>query len=200
MRRRMVERPLGAATLVVVGLLAVACSSLAGEPNSSASAVGSATASQAPGTADFVPCQPMDLVLPSGESLDLTGSWQGNDLGPYQLRQWGDCLWFIGQNNTVSVLFFGHLVSDFTASGHWSTIAASDHFVGGVRNRAELYLGSGVLTLHIDVGAGGTNGDVSLTRTAINSDPDYVPGYDYGTTTWARIDDTPDHPVPGASP
>jgi hypothetical protein len=146
---------------------------------------------------DEVNCQPIDMSLPSGEPLDLTGSWEGNDLGPYQLRQFGDCLWWVGQNNILSVLFFGHLRTDFTVRGRWATIAASDHDVGGTRNSADLYVGSGVLVLDVVVGEDGTNADVSLTRTAIIDSPDFGPGYEYGVTTWTRVDDTPDHPIPG---
>ena len=133
----------------------------------------SASAAESPevvAPADDVNCQPLDLVLPSGEQLDLTGSWVGDDLGPYQLRQWGDCLWFVGQNNTVAALFFGHLRDDFTVRGHWSTISASDHYVGGTRNSADYYVGAGVLVMEILVAEGGTNADVSLYRTAIEDD------------------------------
>jgi hypothetical protein len=176
----------------------VACSTPAGEPSGSAIPSASAQASSAAAASDDeVNCQPLDMRLPSGEPLDLTGSWLGNDLGPYQLRQQGDCLWFVGQNNILSVLFFGHLRPDFTVQGRWSTIAASDHFVGGTRNPADLYVGSGTLALEIVVGEGGTNADVSVIRTAINDAPDYGPGYEYGVTSWTRVDDTPDHPIPG---
>jgi len=147
--------------------------------------------------ADDAQCEPLDLVLASGEQLDLTGSWVGDDLGPYQLRQWGDCLWWVGQNNTVSALFFGHLRDDFTVRGHWSTISASDHYVGGTRNSADYYVGAGVLVLDILMGDGGTNADVVLTRTAIEDAPNFAPGYEYGTTRWTRVDADPDHPIPG---
>lgn len=180
--------------------MAVACSPSAAAPSGSATSSASAPETGEPvAAADDAQCEPLDLVLASGEQLDLTGSWVGDDLGPYQLRQWGDCLWFAGQNNTASALFFGHLRDDFTVRGHWSTISASDHYVGGTRNSAEYYVGTGILTLDILVGDGGTNADVSLSRTSIEDSPNYGPGYEYGVTTWTRVDADPDHPIPGPS-
>jgi hypothetical protein len=178
--------------------MVIACSPSGSEP--AGSATPSAIAQASPGSVaseDEVNCRPIDMSLPSGEPLDLTGSWEGNDLGPYQLRQFGDCLWWVGQNNILSVLFFGHLRTDFTVRGRWATIAASDHYVGGTRNAADLYVGSGVLVLDVVVGEDGTNANVSLTRTAIIDSPEFGPGYGYGVTTWMRVDDTPDHPIPG---
>jgi hypothetical protein len=153
--------------------------------------------SGAPTDTALAGCQPLDLVLPSGELLDLTGSWQGNDLGPYQFRQFGDCLWWVGQNATVSVLFFGQVDPDFTVSGDWATVAASDHVVGGVRNAADLYIGAGTLSLVIEIGAGGTNADVTLAKVSETDHADFAAGYAFDVTVWVRVDDRPDHPIPG---
>ena len=141
-------------------------------------------------------CEALELVLPSGEPLDLTGSWRGNDLGPYEFRQFGDCLWWVGQNATFTILFFGYLDADFTASGNWATVAASDHVIGGVRNPADLYIGTGTLTLKIEAAAGSTNADVTVTKLSDTESPEFAPGYGIDVTTWVREDDTPDHPIP----
>lgn len=141
-------------------------------------------------------CQPLDLVLPSGEPLDLSGSWQANDLGPYQLRQFGDCLWWVGQNATFSLVFFGHLNSDFSVTGEWATVSASDHVIGGIRNPADLYIGTGTLSLRIEIGGAGTNSDVRLVKVSESDNPDFAPGYGIDVTEWTRVDGFPDHPLP----
>lgn len=184
------------AILAMVGLVA-ACSPASGTPVPSGS--GGAPSAASSGV-DLAQCQPLDLVLPSGEPLDLTGSWLGNDEGPYQVRQFGDCLWWVGQNATFTMLFFGRVQQDFMVVGPWSTVAASDHVVGGVRNDADLYIGGGVITLQIEVADGGTNADITLTKTAESESPDFGPGYSLDVTSWTRVDDTPDHPIPAGSP
>jgi hypothetical protein len=180
----------------LVGIVAAcaACSSASGSPAPSATAP---EPSGPPSDAALAECQPLELILPSGEELDLSGSWQGDDLGPYQLRQFGDCLWF-GQNTTFSIVFFGHLDSDFTVIGNWATVAASDHVIGGIRNPADPYIGTGRLSLEIEVGAGGTNADAMLRKGDETDSADFAPGYGLDVTRWTRVDDTPDHPIPGA--
>ncbi|MGH2488352.1 MAG: hypothetical protein ACRDFR_01865 [Candidatus Limnocylindria bacterium] len=180
-------------TWVGIVVACVACSPASG---SAAPSVTPPGPSAAPSATALAECQPLALVLPSGELLDLTGSWQGNDLGPYQLRQFGDCLWWVGQNATFSILFFGRLDADFTITGSWATVAASDHVIGGVRNPADLYIGTGTLSLEIEVGAEGTNADATLRKVAETDSPDFAPGYSLDVTAWVRMDDTPDHPVP----
>ena len=179
--------------LALVGLGA-ACTPTSGSAAPSAS-VPEPTA--APADTATAECQPLDLVLPSGEPLDLTGSWQGNDLGPYQLRQFGDCLWWVGQNATYTLLFFGRLDADFTVAGNWGAIAASDHVIGGVRNPADRYIGTGTVRLRIEVGAGGTNANVTLTKVSGTDAQGFAAAFPIDVTTWIRVDDTPNHPIPG---
>jgi hypothetical protein len=183
--------------LTLAGIVAAcaACTPASGSAGPSATAPGpSAAATNAAGAE----CQPLELILPSGEELDLSGSWQGDDLGPYQLRQFGDCLWWVGQNATFSIVFLGHLDSDFTVMGNWATVSASDHVIGGIRNPADLYIGTGTLSLEIEVGGDGTNADVSLRKVDETDSADFAPGYSLDVTTWVRVDDTPDHPIPSA--
>jgi hypothetical protein len=189
--------------LLLVGLV-TACIPASGFPSgapSAASPAESAAASEASDiTAALGDCQPLDLALPSGEPLDLTGSWEGNDVGPYQLRQFGDCLWMVGQNATFTLVYVGQLHSDFTIHGRWATVAASDHLIGGVRNDAELYIGSGSLTLGIVIGGAGANEDVWLEQIEETDNADFGPGYSLDVTTWTRVDSDPDHPIPAATP
>jgi len=192
----MTRRPsAGAARAVVTALVAivlVACSPAAsGSPGPSAS--GAAPSSSAAAQAG---CQPLDLLLPSGDPLDLSGSWVADDLGPYQFRQFGDCLWFVGQNATFSYVFFGRVALDLTVSGSWATISASDHLIGDVMNPGDTHIGSGTMVLSIDLGAGASNADVVLRKTSFANDPDFAPAYDVHVTTWTKVDDTPDHPFP----
>lgn len=173
---------------------ACAACSLASGPAAPSATV--AAPSEAPSQAASAACQPLELVLPSGEPLDLSGSWQGDDLGPYQLRQFGDCLWWVGQNATFSILFLGRLDSGFTVTGNWATVAASDHVIGGIRNPADLYIGTGTLSLEIEIGAEGTNADATLRKVDETDSADFAAGYGLDVTTWTRVDDTPDHPIP----
>lgn len=192
----MTRRPsAGAASLVAVALIAVvltACSPAAtGSSGPSASA-----AAPSPSAVAQSGCQPLDLLLPSGDPLDLTGSWVGDDLGPYQFRQFGDCLWFVGQNATYSYVFFGHVALDLTVSGSWATISASDHLIGDVMNPGDTHIGSGTMVLTIDLGAGASNDEVVLRKASFTNDPGFAPEFDVHVTTWTKVDDTPDHPFP----
>ena len=196
------RRSLGRAgiALLLMGLV-TACVPASSAPSAGSPAGSGSDAGATDGAvAELGDCQPLDLVLPSGEPLDLTGSWEGNDLGPYQLHHFGDCLWLVGQNATFTLVFVGRINSDFTIDGRWATVAASDHVIGGVRNEAELYTGTGSMTLSIVIGDGGTNGDVGLEQMEETDNPDFGPGYSLDVTIWTRVDLEPDHPIPAASP
>lgn len=80
-----------------------------------------------PGSADV--CRPIDLRSPTGQRIDLTGSWEGG-IFIHHVRQVLDCVWWIGYGRwpgtepgeLATLTFFGHLASDFTLSGNWTTI------------------------------------------------------------------------------
>jgi hypothetical protein len=146
--------------------------------------------------ADTADCRPQDLLLPSGEPLDLSGSWLGDDLGPYQFRQFGDCVWFVGQNATFSYVFHGRIAADFTVAGVWTTLSASDHLIGDIVNRGDTWVGTGSMVLNIEAGTGQTNADVVIRKLSDSNDPEFGPGYDINVTTWTKVDDQPDHPFP----
>ena len=176
--------------LALIGVLA-GCSS-----TSSASASPTASAVPSGSAGATASCQPLDLRLPSGELVDLTGSWLGDDLGPYEFRQFGDCLWFVGQNATFSYVFYGHLEADFTIDGVWATVSASPHKIGDVTNPGELHIGSGTLSVSIDIGTAATNAEVVIRKVGFTNDPGFEPTFDVHVTTWTKVDDQPDHPFP----
>lgn len=48
------------------------------------------------------------------------------------------------------------------------------------------------------MGAEGTNADATLRKVDETDSADFAPGYGLDVTTWTRVDDSPDHPIPGA--
>jgi hypothetical protein len=77
----------------------------------------------------FAGCVPIDLLLPSGERLDLTGTWVGGST-IHHVRQVGDCVWWVGISDLPGEApgeswlnsFQGHLKPDFTLSGVWADV------------------------------------------------------------------------------
>jgi hypothetical protein len=120
------------ATIALVAVLGMACAPSAPLSSSSGSAPGSPVAQASAPAATA--CTPIDLRLPSGEALDLTGTWQGARSVTF-VRQVGSCVSWIslsdppGQELGASqmVIFRGELASDFTLSGEWSWIVGIDH-------------------------------------------------------------------------
>lgn len=79
-------------------------------------------------------CRTIDLQDPSGQRVDLTGTWRtpgGGGLTYYALQD-GDCVWITGgflpadddrgfrTLGEFTLLFSGRLRSDFTVSGQWA--------------------------------------------------------------------------------
>jgi hypothetical protein len=89
----------------------------------------SAAASPIIGSGSEDTCSPIDLRSPTGERIDLTGTWEGG-LFVHHVRQVLDCVWWIGYarwpgtepGELATLTFFGRLASDFTLSGNWTTI------------------------------------------------------------------------------
>lgn len=100
----------------------VACTTTGDPPDASASPTASAEAG-------YAGCLPIDLRLPSGNPLDLTGTWVGGST-IHHLRQVGDCVWWVGISDLPGEApgaswmnsFQGHLSSDFTLSGIWADV------------------------------------------------------------------------------
>jgi hypothetical protein len=67
--------------------------------------------------------------MPSGERLDLTGTWLGGST-IHHVRQVGDCVWWVGISDLPGEAagdswlnsFQGHLTTDFTLSGVWADV------------------------------------------------------------------------------
>jgi hypothetical protein len=83
-------------------------------------------------------CSTLDLSAPSGEPVDLTGTWETEvwtpRAGTYYLQQIGHCLWWAGgfpltredptfgpTGNWINV-FRGAIGSDFTVAGDWTDV------------------------------------------------------------------------------
>jgi hypothetical protein len=109
----------------VIGALLVACTASASPGAEGPSAA--ASSNFASGSAGI--CRPIDLRSPTGERIDLTGTWEGG-IFLHHVRQVGDCVWWIGYarwpgtepGDLATLTFFGQLASDFTLSGNWTTI------------------------------------------------------------------------------
>jgi hypothetical protein len=147
-----------------------------------------------PTAAAAITCDPLDLRLPSGEPLDLTGTWRGNDDGLYQVRQYGECVWWVGQTRYWVHVLQGTVTGDLTVSATWATVATSSPGNPGdpVYVPPSARLGHGTILLRIEVAGDGTNATLRLIKV---SGTDSAPG-GIRTTEWSRVDDDPDHPLP----
>jgi len=78
-------------------------------------------------------CAALDLRMPSGDAVQLTGRWRAPDGGTYYLRQVGSCVWFTGLSVDTDApgglgasqwtnAFLGTLQSDFTLHGEWADL------------------------------------------------------------------------------
>jgi hypothetical protein len=138
-------------SLVLVALLA-ACSASVGATDSEPSATSSAAA-----VADRA-CNPIDLRTPSGQRIDLTGTWKGYETLHF-VRQYGDCVWWeeltalqdepLG--NIYRSVFFGRLQTDFTLVGQWADI-----YTGILPNGAPVIPSNGEAVWEIIIESEGT--------------------------------------------
>ena len=93
--------------------------------------------SRHPSTAAIKTCPNLDLRSPNGSSVNLTGTWYGEDHAwLFYVYQSGSCVWWAGGFPTsetsdlfrydglghVTVVFAGTVASDFTVSGEWSVV------------------------------------------------------------------------------
>lgn len=119
-------------------------------------------------------CRPIDLRSPTGERIDLTGTWEGG-IFLHHVRQVGDCVWWIGYarwpgtepGELATLTFFGLLASDFTLSGNWTTIVRpsgpgayyNGPQEGGVAFTIRFDPDTGGATVLARVGAGSTDAE-----------------------------------------
>ncbi|MGH2489733.1 MAG: hypothetical protein ACRDFR_08985 [Candidatus Limnocylindria bacterium] len=74
-------------------------------------------------------CEPLTLLTPQGNRIDLTGTWSGRGALHY-LRQSGSCVWWIALSNIPgepagsahSIIFHGRVHADFTLTGEWAFV------------------------------------------------------------------------------
>ena len=119
-------------------ILLAACSSA--DPASSVAPAGSA--------AEASDCAPIDIRGTTGSPVDLSGVWRSNDLGIYDIRQIGSCVYWLGMSqysgeepgSSWTNVFSGTLRSDLTIVGRWADVPF----------RPKSYLGDGELILHVD--------------------------------------------------
>ena len=139
--------------------LVAACSASAGTTTGEPSA-----ASSAAGLADPA-CKPIDLRTPSGQRIDLTGTWEGYEALHF-VRQYGDCVWWeeftaVPDDEPLGYiyrsLFFGRLRTDFTLVGQWADI-----YTGILPNGAPVIPSNGEATWEIIIQSEGTTEVITL--------------------------------------
>ena len=112
------------AALTLVSAIASACDSAPVIPDGSSE--GSPAGTQQAGLDD---CAPSDLRMPSGERIDLTGTWEGASARLF-IGQYGECIWIEefsadareGLGDSYRRLFFGRLAADFTITGRFADV------------------------------------------------------------------------------
>lgn len=148
-------------------------------------------------------CPDIDLRSPSGDRINLTGTWvterEGTRAGIYFLHQVGDCLWFAGglpwrgepDSETLglqTVVFQGRVGSDFVIAGRWIDVRYVG--VGG--------LGSGGnITLRIDFGE--EPGELRLVYLDGSGQPFVEPGV-REEQSWIKISDGGAYPPSSPAP
>ena len=113
----------GLAALVFLAL--VACTAASPSSSSGAPVPTESGASRA--------CEPIGLMSPQGEPVDLTGTWDGG-VFLHHVRQVGDCVSWIGYarwpgtepGELATLTFFGRIAADFSIEGTWTTIVRPD--------------------------------------------------------------------------
>jgi len=106
------------AAVVLVGCDMAPPGSLTASPDTSAAS-----------SADALRCEPINLITPQGNRVDLTGTWSGRGATHY-VRQLGSCVWWIalsdipGQppGSAHSITFHGFIRTDFSLVGEWAFV------------------------------------------------------------------------------
>lgn len=120
-----------ALALAMAGSLAVILAACGAIPLASPLESGASVPSEAVGTTS---CQPIELLTPSGQQLDLTGTWSG-DSALFFVAQEGDCVAWeeLSQGPELGSrfrrVFSGRLATDFTVAGTFVVTYASPQWV-----------------------------------------------------------------------
>lgn len=122
------------------------------------------SAGQSPtGLANGTACVPLELRSPSGQQVDLTGTWVGaSDV--IVARQWASCIWWEYWSNLPDeppgsawrAAFFGTVRADFTIDLRYGDIYTFSGPNGWIPR------GDGVSTGEIEFGASGDVDDIIL--------------------------------------
>lgn len=139
-------------------------------------------------------CPDIDLRSPSGEPLDLSGTWHGDDNAYWLFFQVGECVWatatdvYFGDSYTVQTLR-GRLLTDLTVPVEF---AYAGLFTGyGHATLQIAFGGSGGETLYLRKVGGCTASEVSQCP----------PGeLSLQTTTWTRVSTRVIVPAPTPGP
>ena len=100
-----------------------------------------------PSSAAVEVCPEIDLRMPNGDRLHLSGRWLANDGGSYFLSQRRSCLFWMGQSPPAdgypagavwTNVFSGRIVSSFVIAGPWTDVPA---VTGASADGGELTLG-----------------------------------------------------------
>jgi len=188
-----------AGLLVAVALVACA-------PSASGAPVASATpgASAAAG-ADQSTCRDLDLRSPSGEQLDLGGTWLGNDDAYWLFTQVGDCVWatatdhygsdpLYGEDIYLQEYLRGYVQTDFTLPIEFA--------YSPIGNRVGPRYGHAMF--QIEFGAGGDAEALTLRKVGgctASGDPPCSDGEaSFQVTLLTRVDSSVTLPAPSPRP
>lgn len=140
---------LGAVSPVIASALVLAaCSSASvGTPAPTHSAVPSPAA-------DVLDCSGQEMRMPSGDLLDLSGTWEGGST-TFFLRQHNHCVWWMGVSaypnqapgDCFTNTFAGRLGDDFSLRGEWASIVVGGGECAGTTNAGSA---EGLVTLTLD--------------------------------------------------
>ena len=130
-------------------------------------------------------CPDLDLRSPSGDVVDVSGTWYGNDAAYWSFVQVGTCVWATATDYYVNDLwlqayFRGALDSDFTIPGEFA-YAGLERAVGHA-------------TLEVQFDATGRGNAVKLVKVAgCDAGADSAPcppgEAPLQTTQWTRVSD-----------
>ena len=140
-------------------------------------------------------CPDVDLRLPSGDRLDLTGTWLGNDDAYWSFVQVGECVWATATDRYIADAYIqeylrGVLQPDFTLPIEFAYAGA--------------FTGYGHATLEIDVQDPNGAETLRLRKvagcTAAQQPPCPAGETSLQTTVWTRVAARPILPPPTPAP
>jgi hypothetical protein len=127
----------------------------------------------APGTNTLDECPDVQLRTPTGEPINLSGTWVSGSERAYYVYQSGACVWWAGGFATsdtsdrlrydglgwATFVFIGQLAADFTVSGTWSVVRtggeARTRYWGTATYQVEFEDPDGLVLRRTDLGGPG---------------------------------------------